>query len=98
MPTMTLAQIKILINALEKFKHEKKGRLLAEARLKAAFGEDANLRPKDVQALAQELGTAFERADAVDKAAASALETTGTNGDIELDNHRIRQTSDSVCF
>lgn len=43
MPTLTLSQINILINALEQFKRERAARLLAEQRLQAAFGEAAQI-------------------------------------------------------
>ena len=39
-----------------------------------------------------------ERARAGDEPAPNALEVTGTNGDVELDNHRIQQIAEPVCF
>lgn len=54
MPTLSLAQINILINALEQFKRERAARLLAEQRLQAAFGEAAQIAQGD-EALVRDL-------------------------------------------
>lgn len=40
----------------------------------------------------------IERARAGDEPAPNTLEVTGTNGEAELDNHRIQQFENSVCF